>query len=103
MTNEELQAIKARCDAATPGPWIQTPFTHNNPYMSIRLRRQSDPRLYDVMRDMGWGKNRDNSIFIAHSRQDIPALLAHVEAQAARIKALEMRIQKESEERRMRV
>lgn len=52
MTQQRLAEIEARCEAATPGPW----------------KPKRDFLSWDC-----------NAAFIAHARQDIPALLAEVE------------------------
>lgn len=65
MTDEELNAIEARCKAATPGPWL------------------GDSGRDIVVRDGGdWVSVFDykapNAEFIAHARADLPGLLAEV-------------------------
>lgn len=80
MTDEELAAIRARAEAATPGPWLADMteiwsdsreyfswLPHDRPYLS-----EDHPYSHS---DQG---NLDTE-FIAHARQDIPALLAEVE------------------------
>ena len=75
MTTEELEAIAARAAAATPGPWI-----------GGRAASLLTPRfVYEVAyrRDLeardSWTAWEHNAEFIAHTREDIPALLAEVE------------------------
>ncbi len=104
LTDDELAAIKARVEAATPGPWESERYRHHQDLVHCTEGERGVP-LAVARKDEGesWSQVMLNARFIAHSRSDIPALLAHVEAQAERIKALEMRIQKESEERRLRV
>jgi hypothetical protein len=95
MTAERLQAIRARCEAATPGPWIYT-WTDEmgGPYLSdsyqcqmITTPKDEEGKLKFILdiEDDG-GKIEINSFlsdedgrFIAHARQDIPDLLAEVE------------------------
>lgn len=65
----DLEAIKARAEAATPGPWERriTTFTScgvQGPEMAI----------YDE-----GGHGEEDAEFIAHARTDIPALVAEVE------------------------
>lgn len=83
MTNAELDAIRKRAEAATAGPW------HGNTALRmIFAKRQSgDPEGADGDRPIasiplaldntrGILGNRDaDAAFIAHSREDIPALL----------------------------
>ena len=60
MTTAEIQAILARAEAASPGPWCVD-------WTALRLDAESD--VY-VQRDA----TSDDGIFISHSRTDIPAL-----------------------------
>jgi len=73
MTQDELDAIRARAEAATPGPWKGLEY-----FWGIN---GSDKNL--VVRDMGAGRhakeNQANQDFIAHAREDIPALLAEID------------------------
>jgi hypothetical protein len=67
LTEEQKAEIRARADAATPGPW-----------------RQEGPRVYFGF-EGGIGLRAapnpiSNSHFIAHARTDIPALLSALEA-----------------------
>ena len=79
MTNEQLQAIKARCEAATPGPW--EPGTLD--YMRVEVYQAPEAPKVNPLR---WQRAcicreaRDQDAdFIAYAREDIPALLAEVE------------------------
>lgn len=76
MTDEQLAAIRARCEAATEGPWT--------------VRQYGSPTLgggefisgYGVVGPFQRGEqfdSRADAAFIAHARTDIPALLAEVE------------------------
>lgn len=66
MTPETLAAIKARCEAATPGPWkadgCELYVHHSREWVGETLR-PDDPRA-----------PRDAE-FIAHAREDVPALV----------------------------
>ena len=81
LTPEELDAIEARCEAATPGPWraevekagigwgAQLIDGHGVPMLNLGLWISSDkPKAH-----------RDHA-FIAASRQDIPRLVAALRA-----------------------
>lgn len=57
LTEEQIEEIKARAEAATPGPW----------------------RLYGV------ALKKPDVDFLAHARDDIPALISALEAQAAEL------------------
>ena len=65
---DRLSEIRARCDAATPGPW----GTSGSPIIP----------LLEIPYNAG---------FIAHSREDTPYLLAEVERLTARAEAAEAR------------
>lgn len=82
MTDGELEEIRLRCEAATPGPW-----------KSFAEGRDHTSGSNFIM--VGEGRNRGDDIeltgattadqdFIAHARQDIPRLLDEV----ARLKAM---------------
>jgi hypothetical protein len=91
MDKQRLDAIRARCEAATPGPWRDGDYGQmvwaTNPY------GHGDMRVADVR---GWGHltgvgtcnftpdkaaeiQDANYAFIAHARTDVPDLLAEVE------------------------
>ena len=90
----DLDAIKARCEAATPGPWevpaanvfrvLAPGAPHHNPpqglcppypWRVVVEASQNDPSAEDVA-------------FIAHARTDVPALVAEVERLKAYIGAI---------------
>lgn len=90
MTNEELAAIRARAEAATPGPWLVDadfglasapgivpagfPKTHKRPIVGNSETRGG---VWD-----------DDATFIAHAREDIPALMAEIDRLRDRMAAL---------------
>ena len=94
MTEAELDAIEARCRAATEGPWNVTPYDAE--YASGNIERMWDidgsypeddkPWQRSVARVWGdnavWLRDREsdggNAAFIAHARTDVPALVAEV-------------------------
>lgn len=72
MTQEELDVIKARANAATDGPWTydQSDMIRANYYQ------------YHIADIRGYGGNlpmEANGEFIASARTDIPLLLAEIE------------------------
>jgi hypothetical protein len=82
MTDRELEEIRLRCEAATPGPWVSFVEGRNHSSGSNFIKT-------------GEGKSRGDDIeltgatvadqdFIAHARQDVPKLLNEI----ARLKAL---------------
>ena len=76
----DLEAIRRRADAATPWPWGEGGAT------------VYDEQLIPICRCMAtrdrYKDERQNADFIAHAREDIPALLAEVKRQAAEIAAV---------------
>ena len=76
-----MEAIKARAKAATKGPWIEGQPGNFRVYGPANMGRQSGPlleiQILGVSDPEIEGANR---AFIAHARQDIPALIARIEA-----------------------
>ena len=68
MNNDELDAIKARAEAATEGPWAMT--TQGG----IEAASYRGPG--ECCDSVGSARNLADWKFIAHAREDIPALLA---------------------------
>jgi len=97
MNDEELQAIEARVNAATPGPW-QTGSDLGGVWKKVALQRglilqshiaESKSRMFiedycgsltmwDAWQDEAKGREDRNAEFIAHARDDVPALIAEV-------------------------
>lgn len=81
MTDEDLEAIKARADGATPGPWCAwrnwvrdadgNSAAHGDGYLRSQAIGVSD--WWDQ------AQAERNAAFIAHAREDVPALLRAVE------------------------
>nr|ALS89865.1 Ead/Ea22-like protein [uncultured bacterium] len=69
---EELSAIRERAERATPGPW--------QPEGGQIARREAEQErsINDHMIVRDGGMWRENEIFIAYARADIPALLSHI-------------------------
>lgn len=68
----DLDAIHARCEKATPGPWFCEP-EHQ------RDTRPAD--TYDVLGPEGYlaaNQEHPDADFIAHARTDVPALLDEI-------------------------
>jgi len=91
LTEERLAAIAARADAATPGPWARTTMCHcddpDDCYdhwdVSVPVAGYDPPsgrvsRARSVAGNIH-GHREADAIFIAHAREDIPALLAEIE------------------------
>jgi len=78
-TKEELQAIKARCDAAAAGPWTLTESWKIETLGEVAS--EDDFGYHDLCSSHhNTGRVLDSMEFVAHARTDIPALLAHIEA-----------------------
>ncbi|GGP13446.1 hypothetical protein [Oceanobacillus neutriphilus] len=70
LTKEELEAIKERCEKATEGPWhtaVSSRFPHEDCIMFENKEVAEAYEYYDAE-------------FIANARQDIPKLIAEIEA-----------------------
>lgn len=83
MTDEELQAIRTRAEAATPGPWTEGAGTVAGGEVR-ELVIGPDGRTIIAMAYGGFGHpmpdcTREDRAFIAAARTDVPALLAEVE------------------------
>ena len=91
----DLAAIRARCDAATPGPWSVSTLTYPNGTTVVEsIIGVSEPQWSDygegegewytdrltlVETDAGvYGPTMPDAQFIAAARADVPALLAYV-------------------------
>ena len=77
LTDAELAAIKARCKAATPGPW--KPYIEGREHLSgssFIMTGEGAARGEDIELT---GATEADYDFIAHARQDIPRLLEEVE------------------------
>ncbi len=97
----DLEAIRAREQAATPGPWEadeSAPWVWSK--ASDNWMRIADMRGWGQLTGKGGGLGLSDEVaeaiqnanaeFIAHAREDIPALLSHIEEQDKRIAALEL-------------
>ncbi len=71
MTDAELQAIKARCDAATPGPWEEVV---ESGFWWITGPEADTNYVVSTM-----NTDKEDVEFITHAREDVPVLVADVE------------------------
>jgi|WetSurMetagenome_2_1015567.scaffolds.fasta_scaffold145244_2 hypothetical protein len=78
LTPNELREIGERCEKATPEPWVLEDWVIVTP----------DDLEVEELDDFPNGQWLDNRRFLAASRQDIPALLAHIREQATEIDRL---------------
>jgi len=75
MTDLDLDAIQARADAATDGPWTlhRTSTLYINGHTGYYLRRDDQPgQIFPLTCLPG------DAEFIAHARQDVPDLVAEI-------------------------
>ena len=92
MSNESLDAIKARAEAATDGPWLVDP--HADSENGAGICNESDAVIGGGMEGnypcspVGVYEEADAQ-FIAHARSDVPALVAAVQAVLAQHKCVE--------------
>ena len=64
----DLKAIKTRYEAATPGPWVPEHYSLD------------DWEIIPVARGQDYGIcGQSDAEFIAHAREDIPALIVEIE------------------------
>lgn len=74
----DLEAIKARCNAATPGPWEPSwdwSYDDFDGYSGYGQSPATSGKSLDDIREQSCA----NADFIAHAREDILALVAEVE------------------------
>jgi hypothetical protein len=76
MTDAELEAIEARANAATEGPWG---FTYDGS-SAWSIGPVSDPQLHRIANVYSRGKEVEQADpeFIAAARTDVPKLVAEV-------------------------
>jgi hypothetical protein len=81
-TPERHEACKAREKAATKGPWIIVEASDDGG--SIKYR-EPGRGLFSIARVQGWDRNLENLSFIAEARDDVPDMLAKIEALTAEV------------------
>lgn len=83
-TPGRLEEIRARADAATPGPWRAV---HRDGLCTSNDDEQGGLGLEIEGPEEAWGRGQfhraADALFIAHSRADVPWLLAHIDALTA--------------------
>jgi hypothetical protein len=87
LSKERLDAIRARCEAATEGPWNTVTNRDRGPWVNEDASVYLPDRLDLFIRN--WKEGCLNAVFIAKARQDVPDLLAEIERQRKVIKELE--------------
>lgn len=74
LSEQELDVIQTRADAATPGPWYPFVSPWRDKMRAITVTDHAGlPLAYVGHKDL---PNDANLAFIAHSRVDVPALLS---------------------------
>ena len=79
MTRPPIEAIEARANAATPGPWRyrgKSNTVHESPG---REEFEYGPKIFGFDDGVDEIRNEDAS-FLVHARTDIPALLEYIRA-----------------------
>ncbi|MDH6262516.1 hypothetical protein [Bradyrhizobium sp. BR13661] len=72
LTDEEIEAIKVRCEQATAGPW-QSFIEKRDRFSGSDFVQTGGEDIYLT------GATLADQEFIAHARQDIPRLIAEIE------------------------
>lgn len=85
---DRLSEIRARCEAATPGPWEAK--TNRHP----QCNGEPWGWISGATGRITWSGNlgKTNAAFIAHAREDIPYLLAEVERLQGKLQDQEYQI-----------
>ena len=82
MTPEQLAEIKARCEAATEGPWRavrNTGVRNDGGYVVFSKAKPSHYPGQDERHEREIGEWHANLDLIAHARQDLPVCLDEIE------------------------
>lgn len=74
----DLDAIRARCDAATPGPWMvfEGAYPYGEGYV---IESPADLVAGNFDHEEGGIIRKEDAEFIAAARTDVPELLAEIE------------------------
>ena len=92
LTDADLRAIRERADKATPGPWVRNAAVMANGgllvYISQAGHHQENVAWVSTVNSDRPG---EDAAFIAHARDDIPALLTEVSRLRAEIEKLQHR------------
>ncbi len=86
MTPERLQAIKARCEAATEGPWTVGHRLYDDGAVMCRgapgpCTPDADGKIKGNLFNANFaiGNRENDNRFVAHARQDLPDCLKEIE------------------------
>ena len=99
LTKEQLAAIRARANAATPGPWVwhegdlltEDNFSrqHSSMFSSV-LHLTDDAQGVNDLVSWEYVRSVEDAEFIAYARTDIPALLAEIDRFKRAIRELDV-------------
>ena len=87
MTRPDLETIEARLKAATAGPWEA--YTASCCPDMGGVAGPTHSVMTACVGKFGHPASTEDAEFIAHAREDVPALLAYVKELEARIKQVE--------------
>lgn len=76
MTDDEIAQIEARANAATAGPWCAV--RHDKGPEEFWCIHSGEYRADEPEEDSTLRWNRDDNVFIAHAREDLPKLIVEV-------------------------
>jgi len=82
----DLDAIRKRCDTATPGPWHAVEANRMSSRVQWDVEEAAD---LEALAGCWWGDAEANAKFIAHAREDVPALAAALVAASGRAETAE--------------
>lgn len=84
LTDDELRAMRERCDKATPGP-VTAKYPVNHDFVAVRLFCGNTYIGSITNSDMDDSKIAANAEFYSNARTDIPRLLDEVERLRAKL------------------
>ncbi len=86
MTNDQLKAMNARCEAATDGPWEVGDRLYDDGAVICRIdpgpcTPDEDGKIKGNLcnANYSFGNRENDNSFIAHARTDLPACLDEIE------------------------
>jgi len=75
LSDEYLNEVRKRCDAATTGPWLSYIEGRDHTSGDDVIKRGANGAKEDLYLT---GATKEDQDFIAHARQDIPLLLDEI-------------------------
>lgn len=95
MTKLDIEAIKARAEAATEGPWEVSSEGPGYP-VGIFSRLGTKSARTVIYPDDDYETGEPDLEFIAHAREDIPALLTYIDELEAQIERVRLEAKAEA-------